>query len=473
MPNFSAIAGGRVLNAAQPINWSHPLNVGLVSEWAVAPPIVGGSTWLDLCRRNNGTMLGNPTWGGNKIGLVAASSQTVRIADASSLQVGAAFSVFGWVVPTAVATTSTLIRKNGATGSVYTLALVSSKLFVEVRTSNVNNGTLSNGSTYWVGATYNGATLTSYINGLSQGTASTASQAENGGLLYFGSQTASNQFYSGSVWGITIANACYTGSQVYSMYQEQRLGNPNRWNWLSSRTYFGVQATTAIAFDAASNSGYQTASSSYSWSHTCTGSNRFLAVDVSLLSVPGTTVSAITYNGVNLEPIGSQSTVSGAGRVECWGLANPASGSNTIAVTLSAAVGSAGTAASYTGVNQTSPYEAFNSAQATNVGAATATVSVTTIAANDWVHGAIATDDGSVTAGQTSRNNVTGALGSGANEDTGPQVSPGAVTISYTGVGALATWAIAGYGIRLVSDAAITVLTRRNNNFRVGNRSIV
>lgn len=236
-----------------------------------------------------------------------------------------------------------------------------------------------------------------------------------------------------------------------------------RWSlrWTPTRAAWSFPAAVGIVYDASSNSGYQTAASSYSWSHTCTGSNRGLAVDISLLSVPGTTVSGITYNGIALSFVGAKSTVSGAGRVEQWFLANPASGTNTIAVTLSAAVGSAGTAVSYTGVHQTSPTEAFNSAQATNVGATDATVSITTVAVNDWVHGAIATSDTAITANQTSRNNVTGAAGSGANEDTGPIASPGATTISYTDVGALATWAIAGYAIRPTTASGLGNRRRR------------
>lgn len=213
-----------------------------------------------------------------------------------------------------------------------------------------------------------------------------------------------------------------------------------------------VRRPRYVKYDAVSNSGYQAASSSYSWSHVCSGSDRFLAVDVSILSVPGTTVTGITYNGVAMTLIGAKSTVSGAGRVESWGLVAPAADSNTIAVTLSASVVSAGNAVSYSGVHQSTASEAFNSAQATNVGAADATVSVTTATDNDWVHGALATDDLSVTAGQVSRNNVSGAGGSAADEDTAIPTSPaGAVTTSYTGVGALATWAIGGYGIRPVS----------------------
>lgn len=237
-----------------------------------------------------------------------------------------------------------------------------------------------------------------------------------------------------------------------------------------SRQYqFGAEylseTGSGIAFNTASNSGYQAASASYSWSHTCTGNNRFLAVDVALLSV-GQTVTGITYNGVAMTLIGAQTTVSSVGRVESWGLANPASGTNTIEVTLSGSIASAGCAVSYSGVQQTSPYANFNSAQATNVGAADATVNVTTAETGSWVHGALATDDGNVTAEQTARNEVNGAGGSGADQDSNGPVAAGSTETSWTDVAALATWAIGGYELRPDTAAAIggrTALNTRSN----------
>lgn len=216
-----------------------------------------------------------------------------------------------------------------------------------------------------------------------------------------------------------------------------------------------------IAFDAASNSGYQAASSGYSWSHTCTGSDRYLVVGVAMLSL-AQTVSSITYNSVNLSLIGVRASVSGAARVELWGLAAPSTGSNTIAVTLSGSIASASVATSLTGVHQTSPIEGFNSAQATNVGAADATVDVTTVADNDWTVDIVATDDTAITvgAGQTQRGNVTGVGGSGAMSTEGPKTPAGSVTMNWTDVGALATWAIGSVAIRPItaSDLSSTPL---------------
>lgn len=214
-----------------------------------------------------------------------------------------------------------------------------------------------------------------------------------------------------------------------------------------------LAAAAGIQFDAASNSGYQTAQSTYSWSHTCTGSNRYLTVGISMLSVAGSSVLSITYNSVVLSLIKAQSSAAGAVRSELWGLVAPATGSNTIAVTLSTGLDSIGGADSYTSVEQTTPYEAANSATATNVGAADATVDVITVADNNWVIDNVATDDTAITvgAGQTSRNNVTGTLGSGAMSTEGPKTPAGTVTMSWTNVDALKTWAIVAAGLRPVA----------------------
>lgn len=216
--------------------------------------------------------------------------------------------------------------------------------------------------------------------------------------------------------------------------------------------------TTGIMYDMASNSGYQTAQSTYSWAHFTGGDSRYLVVGVSMLSVAGSSVSSVTYGAENLTLLGTVASGAGAVRVELWGRVAPLQGSNTIAVTLSAALDSAAGATSFTGVHQVSPTEAFNSATATNVGAADATVNVTTVADNDWVIDTVATDDIAITvgAGQTSRWNVTGTLGSGAGSTEGPKTPAGAVTMSWTDVAALATWSIAGIAIRPISASDLT-----------------
>lgn len=212
-------------------------------------------------------------------------------------------------------------------------------------------------------------------------------------------------------------------------------------------TFIGSWAWSPIAFDAASNSGYQAAASTYNWSHTFTGSDRFANIDVAILSVGGS-VSSVDVGGLAASLVIGKTQ--GVYRIEKWKRDNPGSGAKTITVTLSGVLASAAAVISLTGVHQTSSTEGENSASAVNVGAADATVDVTTVANNDWVLDGVATSDTAITigAGQTSRNNVTGAAGSGADSTEGPISPAAAVTMSWTSVGAAATWAIAAVGVR-------------------------
>ena len=273
------------------------------------------------------------------------------------------------------------------------------------------------------------------------------------GAPFIGSNGASAQYFDGTIWAHLHFSRVKSAAEILALHN-------NMWQVFQAprrKLFFGV--TAGIALDATANSGYQAAQSTYTFNRTVTGSNTFLAVDVHILSVPGTTVTSVVDDSagaaVAMTLIGVKSTVSGAGRIECWGLAGAATGTKTIAVTLTASVASAATAVSYTGAHQTSPTEGFSSAQATNVGAAFATVDITSVADNCWIHGACVSDDTTITANQTSRNNVTGALGSGANEDNnGPKTPAGVVTMSYD-VSALGTWAIGGYAIRPIAASSL------------------
>ena len=218
-----------------------------------------------------------------------------------------------------------------------------------------------------------------------------------------------------------------------------------------------IASAQRITVNSPSTSTYQTAQASYTWQHACAGENRYLTVGIAMLSVAGSSVSTITYDGVTLSLLGSRASVSGAIRVELWGLLAPHTGTHTISVTLSAALDSIGSAVSFAGVQQETPTESFASASATNVGAADATVDVVTVANHDWTVDIVATDDTAITvgAGQIVEENITGTLGSGAMSVEADKTPAGTVTMSWTNVGALATWSIASIALRPVDAPLI------------------
>jgi len=115
-----------------------------------------------------------------------------------------------------------------------------------------------------------------------------------------------------------------------------------------------------IAFDAATNT-TSTNTNTNSFSHTCTGSDRFLIVPcASLNNGTSDAITSVTYDGVAMTRLGSALQVPSANWIiYLYYLVNPASGSNTVTVTRNTSNGQTyGAAASYTGVDQTTPIDA-------------------------------------------------------------------------------------------------------------------
>jgi hypothetical protein len=180
----------------------------------------------------------------------------------------------------------------------------------------------------------------------------------------------------------------------------------------------------AIAYDNQTN-GEAGSVDTVTWSHTTSGSDRFLLVHVSQNDIES--VSSVTYGGVALTQIGSGVT-NGGRSLALYYLANPATGANDVVVTFGGTSANVRCyALSYTGVHQTTPIDSSNS-----VNNSSGTVSTTVVKTNCWLVGgfydsALAT----ITASQTQR----GTPGSDyvLNEDSNGTVSTGSQSLSVTG----------------------------------------
>ena len=226
----------------------------------------------------------------------------------------------------------------------------------------------------------------------------------------------------------------------------------------------------AIAFDATSNSDAQAGTTPYSWSHTCTGSDLVLVVGVSIRH-SSVTVSGITYNGVALTQIRTDGRTSST-YSEIWSLKAPATGANTIVVTLSGApTRSVAGAVSLTGVDQTTPNDANNGGTGTGT---TASAVVTTVADNAFVVGVVgvrtsASQTITVGAGETKDWNVPdggNGLRAGGSHTTSAVTPAGAHTMDWT-ISASLSWALsaasfkpAGAGGGLVIPVAMDYYRR-------------
>lgn len=207
-----------------------------------------------------------------------------------------------------------------------------------------------------------------------------------------------------------------------------------------------------IVFDNASVSPYEAALSTYNFTHRVgTGiTNGCLIVGVSIFATG--TVSSITYNSVAMTFI--RSDTNGVYRSEIWQLVNPATGSNTVTVNLSASLTSIANAQSYWNIDQTTPIDANNGGNGTGNPAST---SVTTVTAADRVVGNLATQTASgVTsqANQAPRTTNTGALGTASSDDKGLIDTPAATTLQWNNITALQSWAVSLAALKPVGTVA-------------------
>ncbi len=223
---------------------------------------------------------------------------------------------------------------------------------------------------------------------------------------------------------------------------------PSLWRlqpWRSFIVEIDPNEIKQVQFDVASTSTYEASLSTYNWNHTCAGSNRGLLVAIHLFAVGS--VSSITYAGVNMVFV--RADVNGLFRTEIWKLEAPASGTNSIAVTLSTSLTSIGTAVSYTGVDQSDMIDETTSAQGTG---GTPSNSVTTTDDKDLVASFITTANTATTptAPQILRITSSGALGLGGIGDTNIAVTPaGGQNMSWAAVGGLDAWILTDVAIRL------------------------
>lgn len=137
----------------------------------------------------------------------------------------------------------------------------------------------------------------------------------------------------------------------------------------------------AIAYDTSTqaNTG---AASSLTFSHTCTGSDRVLVLDVYWSS--SRTVSSIQYAGVAMTAAVTQLDTGGGERHGMYYLIAPATGANNVVITLSGSASIVGIASSYTGADQTTVIGATR----TELGLETGTTyaeALTTLTDDSWV----------------------------------------------------------------------------------------
>jgi len=139
----------------------------------------------------------------------------------------------------------------------------------------------------------------------------------------------------------------------------------------------------AIAFDATTYGGFATATS-LTFAHTVTGSDTLLLVGVQGDSATDA-ITGVTYNAVGMTLVAKIQHSPPTGRwIYLFRLAGAATGAHNVVISSSGSIFIQGFAASYTGVDQTTPIDSFNSGNSA-AGQTTYTISTTVVGSNCWL----------------------------------------------------------------------------------------
>ena len=230
--------------------------------------------------------------------------------------------------------------------------------------------------------------------------------------------------------------------------------------------------TGSPQLDATGSSGCRVASSSYTFTIVCSGGSPKpgIIAGVACLTVGG------TVSSISSDLIGSFTKAlaasNGLADSEIWYLAAPAVGTHTLTVTLSGAITSDSAAASYFAVDQSSPIgvTGSNTGTGTNISDA-----ISTGTDGSFVFDHVATSNKTLVATSPSveRWNTVCVPGSGAASDQGLINPAGAVTMAWTGIGALDVWAHTMAEIKpyIAPSTSFTAIIRRTLGLRVGSRT--
>lgn len=146
----------------------------------------------------------------------------------------------------------------------------------------------------------------------------------------------------------------------------------------------------AIAFDAAVQGVFGSATTTASWTHTVTGSNAILIAASNGHIAASSNIVSYTYNLVGLTIAGTGIQTGGAGGggfLTMWGLIAPTTGANTVTITVTPGqTMQSQSSLSYTGVKQSGFPDSYHTTTTAGSGT-TDSGSTTTIADNCWLVG--------------------------------------------------------------------------------------
>jgi hypothetical protein len=261
----------RILDCRSPIEWSNPLNRGLVNDWTPTP-LTGwtkSSTLLDIVRGGkyprDGTLTTFAASDGWKRGPIyscvlfnGGATQEYVSCNQITLNNLASGSIVAYANFTSVGNGGMICtRQHDGTGTYAAFGIgtyidsggnaqngVAGTLYWHGNngvTQAASTSTISTGKWYQIAVTFNSSAANFYINDAAAGTTSgnysipndaSATNMIIGGFISSGS-FGFNQGLNAYLASLLVYNRVLSASEISAVLNETRAGNPNRWRWVN------------------------------------------------------------------------------------------------------------------------------------------------------------------------------------------------------------------------------------------------
>ena len=212
------LLGGVGAAFAQPAPVCVPPPVGMVGWWP------GDGTTADLAGFNTGTWHGTTAYAGGEVGQAFGldGGSYVEVPSTSALSPTGAITIDAWVNTSVTNATGRIVNKiTAGGGDGYLLDLLGGQLRLIVDGGTVTGSTtLLSGVTYHVAGTYDGSTMTVYVNGVGDGTSSHSGAIPTNSLpVRIGADsTGSANLFTGWIDEVEIFNRALSASEIKAIH---------------------------------------------------------------------------------------------------------------------------------------------------------------------------------------------------------------------------------------------------------------
>jgi hypothetical protein len=213
----------------------------------------------------------------------------------------------------------------------------------------------------------------------------------------------------------------------------------------------------AVTIDAVgpSSAGTAAASTTLSWSHTCSGTDRLLTVGLSVGRGQNTMVSGATYDGVSMTEAGLVfSNNQNDGYIQLFYLVNPPTGAHTVLATCDISRDLVAGSVSFTGVDQTTPVSNI----VTSFGSS-APPNITVTSGSDNMAVAVVGNGSSITSSDKDDRWLNNFNNLSASGNAIQSTAAGASSVAFTYSANSDWWGAVGMNINAVSTPPAPIIT--------------